>query len=537
MRILITTINAKYIHTNRAIRILTALAEPHFDVSFHEFTIKESIAKMVSDIQSIQPDVLAISTYIWNGSLFVTLCHEIKKVMPKLVIIAGGPEMSEAIDQYFNLAPIDYIVKGEAEEVFVPLLNQISAKEVGGLPGVATPTNRNVERLEVRDLSLIPDINHLYTDDDYAHRIIYLEASRGCPFHCSYCLASLSNHVRHFPFSYVQNDIQTMVRHNVQTLKYLDRTMNADPKRFLELCDYVSGLPQPISVQFEVSADILPPRVMDYLVNQVKANVVRLEIGVQSIHQDTLLAVKRPHQVKKTLAIIKQLIQGGRVVLHTDLIAGLPYETLDLFKQSFNEVFLTFSHELQLGFLKLLQGTLLREQVDLFGYAYDDQPPYEIKSTKWLTKSDIETIKKVEAVLDLLWNRKRSHHTLKKLHSLGRLDDPFQWFLELSLQPSFHERMPLVELYRLIQNYLMSKYVDADQFIDELKMDYIRVQPIKPIPFWTNHDELLRKYRELWLATHRTLEEWNHLTKIPLSKGLIVIHHDSLRRIEKISFE
>lgn len=534
MRILLTTINAKYIHTNRAIRLLAALAEPHFDVSFHEFTIKESLASMTKFIIDMNPDVLGLSTYIWNGEQSAQLIIELKKLKPTLIVIAGGPEMGEAIPHYFAKAPIDYIVKGEAEDVFVPLLKCIDRKETASLPGVATPNNTDVERLEVKDLSVIPSIEHLYNEDDYAHRIIYLEASRGCPFHCSYCLASLSNQVRHFPFEYVKNDIETLVNHGVNTLKYLDRTMNADPKRFMELCEYVSSLDQSISVQFEVSADILPPKVMDYLTTVVKPNVVRLEIGVQSVHSDTLLAVQRPHQVAKTLDIIRRLIAGGRVVLHTDLIAGLPYETLPKFKQSFNSVFNTFSHELQLGFLKLLQGTLLREQAQIFDYQYASLPPYEITSTKWLTSYDIEQIKKVESALDILWNRKRAKTLITSLSHLDLLDNPFDWLLEFASMQDYNERMQLVDFYRLLSRFVMMRYPNQHQLIDDIKMDYVTIQSVKPVPFWDNHESQLADYRERWLVSGKSIEQWQHITKVPLSDGVIAITHHPHRKIDII---
>ena len=536
MRVILTTINAKYIHTNRAIRLLTAIAAPFYDVSFVEFTIKESDSDIVQRLLDLDPDVLGISTYIWNGERFNTIIRLLKQHRPELIIIAGGPEMGEDPVYYFSKSPIDYIVKGEAEDIFVPLLNAIEKQLPIHLPGVATPTHVDVERLEMSDVSTLPRLDEYYTDDDYAHRVIYIEASRGCPFHCSYCLASLSNGVRHLPFEYVQHDITQLVQKGVKTLKFLDRTMNANPQRFLELCDYVSQLEQPVSIQFEISADILPPRVIDYLVNEVKPGVVRLEIGVQSVHNDTLDAVHRPHRVEHTLSIIQQLVHGGRVIIHTDLIAGLPYETLDKFRVSFHKTFVTLSQELQLGFLKLLRGSLLREQANLFGYSYEEHPPYEILSTRWLSPHDIERIKIVESALEALWNRQRATRWIRHLVKDGDFEDAFAFFESIGSLHSFSERLPLVELYRLLATYCTSRYPQREDYLDDLKWDYVHIQPIKPVPFWDHHAELLLQRREQWLAAGHSLTQWMAITKIPTHHGLIVIEHHPTRRIYDIVF-
>lgn len=536
MRLILTTINAKYIHTNRAIRLLTALAAPHFDVAFKEFTIKESDDAIIETLVAMKPDVLGISTYIWNAERFMRILPRIKEQLPAVILVAGGPEMSEDIPFYFENTPLDYIIKGEAEEVFVPFLQALKDQLSIDMQGVATRQKPNVERLEVQDLSSVPNIAHLYTDDDYAHRIIYLEASRGCPFHCSYCLASLSNGVRHFPFADVQRDIQLMVSKGVHTLKFLDRTINANPHRFLDLCEYVSGLEEPVSIQFEVSADILPTRVMRYLVDEVKPNVVRLEVGVQSIHEDTLAAVQRPHKVQQTLAIIKQLVDGQRVVLHTDLIAGLPYETLSKFKESFNATFLTMSNELQLGFLKLLRGTQLKEQAALFGYRYEFTAPYEIHETRWLSASDIAEIKVVEAALESLWNRHRVTTWIRHLVSDQHLHHPYELFLKIGNHPRFSERMPIRDLFELVADYSLVNYPDRLDYIDDLKWDYVHIQAINPIPFWPHHADQLVTLRQEWDRQGRSLAHWQAMTKIPTSQGIISITYQPEVKIERINF-
>ncbi len=536
MRLILTTINAKYIHTNRAIRLLTALAASHFDVAFKEFTIKESDDAIIDTLVAMKPDVLGISTYIWNAERFIEILPRLKQRLPNVILVAGGPEMSEDIPYYFANTPLDYIIKGEAEEVFVPFLHAIKNELPIHLQGVATRQHHDVERLEVNDLSIIPNIAHLYTDDDYAHRIIYLEASRGCPFHCSYCLASLSNGVRHFPFTDVQRDIQQMVSKGVHILKFLDRTMNAHPQRFLDLCDYVSQLDEPVSIQFEVSADILPTRVIRYLVDEVKPNVVRLEVGVQSIHEDTLVAVQRMHKVQQTLAIIKELVDGKRVVLHTDLIAGLPYENLAKFKESFNATFLTMSNELQLGFLKLLRGTQLKEQADLFGYRYDPTAPYEIQETRWLSAADIAEIKLVEGALESLWNRHRVSTWIHHLVSDQVLIKPYDLFLAIGAHPRFSERMPIRDLFELVAGYCSTNYPNGPDYMDDLKWDYVHIQAIKPIPFWSNHAEQLNTLRQEWDRQGRSLLQWQTMTKIPTSRGIIGITYQPEVKIERIDF-
>jgi hypothetical protein len=342
--------------------------------------------------------------------------------------------------------------------------------------------------------------------------------------------------VRHFPFDDVQRDIQHMIKKGVHTLKFLDRTMNAHPQRFLDLCQYVSALEEPVSIQFEVSADILPTRVIDYLTHEVKPNMVRLEVGVQSIHEDTLMAVQRPHKVKQTLAIINELVSGGRVVLHTDLIAGLPYETLPKFRSSFNATFLTMSHELQLGFLKLLRGTLLKEQAQLFGYQYEPTAPYEITSTQWLSTTDLAEIKQVEGALESLWNRHRATAWIKHLVRDGYLKDPYDLFLTIGQHPRFSERMPLRDLFALLADYSVSAYPQRNDYIDDLKWDYVHIQSVKPVPFWENHANQLVSLRSEWMSQGRSLTDWQTMTKIPTSHGIIAITYHPSIQIKKINF-
>lgn len=398
MNPLLIAINAKYIHTNNAIRLLKANSQYTIDIK--DFTIKDPLDDMITYIQSHQPLFVGFSTYIWNVEIIQTLSQSLKGIP----IVLGGPEVSYDPDAFLDFA--DVIVLGEGEQVFDYVIEHYkNGSPLKGLNNIAIKGYRGKIE-EIKDLSTLKMPYYFEADQPhYPNKIAYIESSRGCPYKCSYCLSSLEKKVRFFPVDTVKDSIQYLLNQGAKTFKFLDRTFNAN-KQMFDLIDYIIEHHLEGTVfQFEITGDTLDPKIVHYIHEKAPKNLFRFEIGIQSTHKETNLLVDRIQNTEKLFQIIT-LIESEKIIdLHLDLIAGLPKEDLNRFKQTFDEVYNLGSKELQLGFLKMLRGTKLRYQAELYGYSYHKNAPYEIIKNDILSKADIKIIKEVEVMLNIIHNK------------------------------------------------------------------------------------------------------------------------------------
>ncbi|TMW71516.1 B12-binding domain-containing radical SAM protein [Alteribacter natronophilus] len=434
MNVTATTLNAKYIHTCLALRLLKTYAAPEFDVDIAEFTIKDPAMNIVSDLYSRKPDVLGFSCYIWNIEETIQVVKMLKKVLPDTKIVFGGPEVSYDTAQWLERVPeVDFIVIGEGEETFKHLLQEIERGKNGWhfVFGLAYWKNGEVIVNPGRgklDLKTMPSPYRL--DEDLpalGRRVVYFETSRGCPFSCQFCLSSIEVGVRYFDIEKVKSDLLYLIRNGAKMIKFIDRTFNIKRDYALEIFDFLIKNHGGCEFQFEITADIMRPEVLSFLNENAPPGIFRFEIGVQSTNDDTNDLIKRRQNFKKLARTVTMVREGGKIDQHLDLIAGLPEEDYESFKTTFNDVFALRPEELQLGFLKMLRGTGMRAMADQYNYKYMDHAPYEILSNSVLSFDEVVRIKQVEDILEKYWNDHRLDHTTGFLTDKV-FDTPFDFF-------------------------------------------------------------------------------------------------------------
>ncbi len=465
-KILLVAINAKYIHTSLSVRTLKAYVKDD-SVSFAEYTINERAEDILRSIYLEKADAVLFSCYIWNAEMCLDVADMLKKVAPNTKIIFGGPEVSYD-DDYMEKYPfIDAVMRGEGEETFREWLAK--GDDIKGMT-----LRKNGEIVHNPDRELICDITTVpfpYTDEDIEKnrgKLIYYESSRGCPFMCSYCLSSVSRRVRFRDIETVKRELMFFVRHKVRIVKFVDRTFNADRKRTCELVEFLIENAAETMFHFEVAADIIDDELIS-LFKKAPKGLFQLEIGVQSTNEETIRAIDRKTDFELIKKAVGRIHEAGGMHMHLDLIAGLPYEDLNSFKKSFDDVFNLRPHVLQLGFLKLLRGTKIRSEEEKYNYKYSSKPPYEIMSNSFMSYDDILLLKGVEEVFEKYNNSGVFENAIKYL--LGKYKSPFEMFEKLWY---FYESngCNTVGLSRDRLYEILSRFCIDAVFRDILKLDY-----------------------------------------------------------------
>ena len=421
MKIVLTTLNAKFIHTALSLRLLKTYTASEYDTEIKEYTIKDPNLNIVSDLYDQNPDVIGFSCYIWNIEKTIEIVKMLKKVKPSLKIILGGPEVSFDVPYWMERVPeVDFIVSNEGEETFKHLLDEITGAQkyhlVFGMSYrkdgeiIVNPPRPNMK------LDTIPTAYRFQEDKaDLNKRIVYFETSRGCPFSCQFCLSSIEVGVRYFDIERVKEDLLYLINNGAKLIKFIDRTFNIKRDYALEIFQFLIDNHQGCVFQFEITADIMRPEVLEFLNTHAPPGIFRFEIGIQSTNDATNELVKRKQNFEKLSRTVTMVKDGGKIDQHLDLIAGLPEENYDSFRKTFNDVFAMRPEELQLGFLKMLRGTGLRNQAEQYGYIYMDQSPYEILGNNVLSFAEIIRIKRVEDILEKYWNAHRMDTTIEFL--------------------------------------------------------------------------------------------------------------------------
>lgn len=495
MKTIVTTLNAKYIHTCLALRYLKAYAEPEFPVEIVEFTIKDPAMNIVTELFSKQPDVIGFSCYIWNIEETIPVINMLKKIAPEVTIVLGGPEVSYDTEYWMKRLPeVDAIVIGEGEATFKELLSTLkNGQDLENVKGIAYRSNGEITFTHPReklDLNEIP--SPFRFEDDLPHlpkRITYVETSRGCPFSCQFCLSSIEMGVRYFDIERMKEELLFLMDHGAKTIKFVDRTFNIKRDYALEMFQFlIDNHREGCVFQFEITADIMRPEIIEFLNEHAPPGLFRFEIGVQSTNDETNRLIKRRQNFEKLANIVTMIKNGGKIVQHLDLIAGLPKEDYASFRKTFNDVFALKPEELQLGFLKLLRGTGLRIQAKEFGYIYMDHAPYEILGNDVLSFAEIAKIKQVEDVLNKYWNDHRMDFTIEYL--IDRcFETPFDFFQ--SFGAFWEERgwarigHQLEDLFVRLLAFLQHKNIkELDIVLGLMKLDYLRYQKHKPRKIW-----------------------------------------------------
>ncbi|MGJ7919660.1 B12-binding domain-containing radical SAM protein [Neobacillus sp. LXY-4] len=496
MNIICTTLNAKYIHTNLAIRYLKAYSEPDFNIEIPEYTIKDPTLSIVTDLIQKNPNVIGFSCYIWNIEETIKVIQMIKKINPNILIIVGGPEVSYDVEDWMNrIQEFDFIVTGEGEATFKQLLEQIqNAMGYESVPGLAYRSagkvivNRQMNKIDLREL---PSPFRFKEDlPNLSKRITYIETSRGCPFSCQFCLSSIEVGVRYFDREKIKEELRYLMNNGAKTIKFLDRTFNISRSYAMDIFQFLIDEHVPGTVfQFEITADIMRPEVIQFLNESAPPGLFRFEIGVQSTNDLTNELVNRKQNFDKLTRTVTMIKEGGKIDQHLDLIAGLPEEDYQSFRKTFNDVFALRPEELQLGFLKMLHGTGVRRNASEYQYIYMDYPPYEILGNNVLSFNDIIRIKQVEDVLEKYWNDHRMDTTIEYLVS-NVFSTPFDFFQQFG---SYWDEQgwarighQLEDLFRRLSQFLKEQNLSDFSIIEGLmKYDYLRNQKYKPRkPWW-----------------------------------------------------
>ena len=478
MKILLAACNAKYIHSNLAVYDLKAYSSDYDEhVILREYTINQPKDEILKDIYSSGADVVCFSCYIWNISFVRELIRDLVKILPKTAFWAGGPEVSYDAEKFLTEMPeMTGVMVGEGEKTFHDLLEfYIDGKDsLEEISGIAYRTGDKIIHngwRELMDLSAIPFVyEHL---EKFENRIIYYDSSRGCPFSCSYCLSSIDKKLRFRDLELVKKELQFFLDHRVPQVKFVDRTFNCKHEHAMTIWKYILEHDNGVTnFHFEISADLLREEEME-LMSQMRPGLIQLEIGVQSTNPETIRAIHRHMDLKKLEHCVNRVHSFRNIHQHLDLIAGLPYEDYDTFHQSFNDVYRMKPDQLQLGFLKVLKGSLMQKEAEVYGIVYKEKEPYEVLSTNWLTYGEVLKLKMVESMVEVYYNSGQFWHTLEYLVPFEK--DAFTFYEKLG---SFYEKKGYSEIshsrmrrYEILLEYLQEE-TDVPTEVAAQKMLY-----------------------------------------------------------------
>lgn len=502
-KVILAALNAKYIHSNLALRYLSRFQNNNqkHHVETMEFTINQRLDFIAEELFRKQPDVVLFSCYIWNVEMLRQLCPILKKIMPDCVIGFGGPEVSYESETFLRENPaVDFVMRGEGELVFTKYLEHLDAGNPATLGEIESLTYRqgdeifSTPQMHPMDLALLP---FPYEDDfsDVQNQIIYYESSRGCPYHCGYCLSSVENGVRFVPLDKVLPDLQKFLDKNVPQVKFIDRTFNCKKSHAMAIWKYLHEHDNGVTnFHFEITADLIDQETIDFL-KTVRKGLFQFEIGVQSTNPQTIRAINRNVDFAALSEIVQQIKDGGNIHQHLDLIAGLPYEDYDSFGCSFNDVYALHPEQLQLGFLKVLKGSMLHQKQKEFEIVYHDTAPYEVLTTHELPYADTLRLKYVEEMVETYYNSGRFLNTLAYLVPL--YESPFAFFEALSqfwVSENYHylglSKMGLFDvLWRFVEQ---NPKVDKRKLQWEMKFDIALHEKPKKLPAWltvTNEEQ------------------------------------------------
>lgn len=547
MNVLLAAINAKYIHSNLAVYSLKAYAEKKWNenaeqeniakgikpsVSIAEYTINQTVDQILMDLYRKRPDILCFSCYLWNIEYVEYLLREIPKVLPHTKIWLGGPEVSWNAKKVLDRFPrVNGVMRGEGEETFYRLLkfyaekanDDTGAETLQNIDGITFKNEDEIIETKDRipmDLSEIPFV---YEDlDPFEHKIIYYESSRGCPFSCSYCLSSIDKCLRFRDLELVKKELQFFIDRGVPQVKFVDRTFNCKHDHAMEIWRYLAEHDEGITnFHFEVSADLLNEEEIA-LIRSMRPGLIQLEIGVQSTNTETIREIKRTMKFSEVARIVETIRSGENIHQHLDLIAGLPYEDLESFRKSFQDVYALHPQQLQLGFLKVLKGSYMEEKAKDYELIYQERPPFEVLSTKWLSYEDVIRLKGIEEMVEVHYNSGQFTRTMELMETL--FEDSFSMYDALriyyeihGLDQVNHSRIGRYEImWAFLKEYLEMYFAESaekcgEEFREALTYDLYLRENVKNRPAFAGEETVEKRvaaaFYEEEEEKHRYLKE------------------------------
>lgn len=524
MRIVLAALNAKYIHVNLAVRSIRGVCR-EFSPEVCEFTINDNVDNIIASLHTKKADVIAFSCYIWNIEKILYISQSLKKVNPHLKVILGGHEVSYDARGILHDNPwIDFVIRGEGEkpcyELFSALKNEIPIENV---PSLTYRCGDKIRETELAPSGNLNDYPFAYDKSicDFKGKIVYYESSRGCPFNCSYCLSGDNRQVDFLDLNRVKNEIMFFIENGVPLVKFVDRTFNADKKRANEIWKFIIDNSKNTCFHFELAGSLIDDETIEIL-KKAPEGIIQFEIGVQSTNEKTIGEIGRSIEFEKVHDSVKKLLSLGNIHIHLDLIAGLPYENYESFKKSFDDALSIRPHVLQLGFLKLLKGSRLRNQAEEFGYKYKEKAPYEVMENNFISFDEIINLKRIEDIFDKYYNSgdfKRSMDFLFK-----RFKSPFEIFERISdyfCENNLFERSVSLESHYEI----LEMVFPYEGFCDCVKVDRLTNRKAKlsyenSPEFKENCFEFLKKQEniEKYLPQYKGLPPRKTYTKLRFEK-------------------
>ncbi|KRQ87325.1 (Dimethylallyl)adenosine tRNA methylthiotransferase MiaB [Caloramator mitchellensis] len=514
MRILLAALNSKYIHSNLAIRYLKEYAKC-FKVDIYETTINENPFNIAIDIANQKYDVVGFSCYIWNIENTLKVCSILKEIDENIKIILGGPEVSyDPEDVLKQCSFIDYVIYGEGEETFRELLIHLREnKDLLSVDGLAFLKNGEIKvnkpRKLIENLDIIP-----FPYENLPQRILYYEASRGCPFNCKYCLSSTIKGIRFFSLDRVKRDLKFFIDNNVRLVKFVDRTFNSNKRFAIEIWKFLIENASGTKFHFEIAADLLDDECLEVL-KSAPEDLFQFEIGVQTTNIEVLKNINRIMDFDRVKSNIIKLNEHRNIHCHLDLIVGLPGEDINSFKRSFDEVMALRPDVLQIGFLKVLKGSPISLETNEFGIKYSKYPPYQVLRTNSLSLEEIVFLLKFEDVFETFYNSGIFKITLGYFANKNSDFDFFKGLtLYLDKSGYFDKNHDLSSKFEYLLGYL-KKYEEEKYLIDLMIHDYILTTKKSHLP------EFLRK-REIAVETIELIDDLIFMEKKELKKMLAI---------------
>ena len=504
-KIVLTAINSQYVHLNVAVRYLKKYVEKNSDIKLdiYETNINNQLMNIIKDLFEKQPDMIIFSTYIWNKEYVFSITKELKKILPDVKIALGGPEVSYEWDKIMaENQEIDYIFTGEGEKVLLNFFTKDISAEVKGVV-YREGDNLKYNGIEplIENLDIIP---FPYDDEELQDRtkIFYYESSRGCPFNCSYCMSSIDKSVRYYSLDRTKEDLKRFIDSPIKLLKFVDRTFNLSKEKYMAIWRFLlENYREGITFHFEINANIFDDETLNFL-ETVPKGYFQFEIGVQTIDAQAMKSIGRINKLEKLEYNIRRISRN--IHLHLDLIAGLPYETYDKFRESFDYVHRLKPEMIQLGFLKLLKGTKMYDEREKYGYKYFSKPPYEVFSNEFISFAEMVKLKNLEKVLDFYYNSEKFPESVQWIienhyeSAFSFYEDVADYFDKRGYLKVSHKESTLFTL--LYKFYLDKGLKEREVFVEYLKYDYLMLGKTGFYPEWFKsekdgelYDELIRE--------------------------------------------
>ncbi|PHS26599.1 MAG: B12-binding domain-containing radical SAM protein [Methylophaga sp.] len=494
--ILLSTVNARYMHTAFGLRYLYAnMGSLQSDTEIIEFTIQQLAINIAEKLLAKQPKIIGLSVYIWNIEEISKTVAMLKQIAPDVLIVLGGPEVSHHPDVPAVTDLADYVISGAGEVSFPHLCEQLLTD--------ARPDNKFIEG-KVQPLDEIALPYQYYNDEDIRTRLIYVEASRGCPFKCEFCLSALDKTVTAFPLESFFDAMEKLLQRGVRNFKFIDRTFNLKISTSVAILEFfLERMTDDLYLHFEVVPDNLPDK-LKVILQRFPNNSLQFEIGVQTFDAEIQKLISRKQNNEKTKENIVWLRENTGAHLHTDLIFGLPSDTLENFGHSFDQLIALNPHEIQLGILKRLRGAPLNRHNELYQLRYNPEAPYNILTTRDITFNEMQRVNRFARYWDMIGNSGRFSHTLPLILT----DDAFERFMQLSdqlhLRAGSSWKIALKRLFELIYEILTEHFaLSAETVKHALALDYKRIK-LKGIPAYEQQG-MVEKQKRQGVANKRQL--------------------------------